>query len=291
LTVPITGSTINWSPAQAVLNINGVYDPFVAVDTNGHPWIGYSGTGGSVSITKSSSLANQSWVTATGFPHAFVNISNYNDQSAIEIIPMNSGIVSVFSNYTNIANCITPYDCYTVRSSFLSLDCWNGTAFEHSMFVSDGSPDGRFFSAVGKGNAVDIVYESRVSNVQQTYCPCDFRFVQYNYTSNTFSTNEIVIANTSDAIAPSLSADSLTGDLYAFWVNGSLILSTIYNSTTASWSSAYLFSNESNIAASNILNTSYKSGINGQTRIITLEWAVRVGNILDVRYGDIVGLL
>jgi hypothetical protein len=287
----ITGSTITWSSPQAILSSNGVYDPFIAVDKDGRPWIGYMGTGGSISVIASSSLANQTWSTAIGFPHLFVGGSNYNDQSAIEVLPTNSGMVAIYSNYTNVANCITPYDCYTVRSSFLTADSWNGTAFEPSRYISDGSPDGRFFSAVDEGNIVDIVFESRVSNVQQTYCPCDFRFAEYNSTTNAFAVNQTIITNTNYAMAPSLSADSLTGDLYAFWINGSLILSAAYNSTTSTWSSVYLFSNESNIAADNVLNTSYESGINGQTRIITLEWAVQIGSTVDVRFGYIKGEL
>lgn len=206
---PGSNGSITWSQAEqtAVAGASGVsyQNLYVSVDSNGHPYIFYenytSGSNGFPMVT-SSSTADGTWSTASGFPYQLNTTASSGWDG--EIIPQTSGNILAIYDYTGAP--------VTVRE-------YNGT-WGNEIKSSSTTYGGNGFSAVAQGDNVHIVFTA-----SSTY---NLNYTMFNYTSNSLSSEIIVQAST----PPSLSCLSIDeyNRLYCFWEGSPIANHVFYKS-------------------------------------------------------------
>lgn len=205
--MPNSNGTITWSTPteQTVITVADplqLHEPFITVDSEGYPWIGYRwGTNGDrwPNCTKSS-LNNGTWQTASGFPYQLSQLSKTN--WAVSIVPL------------------TQQKAYAVYLSVGSVRgrLWNGVAFQNEELIASASISGRTrfaHSAVARGDDVYLVFLN-ISLINE--------ILFYNRTYATgWNTKETVQSSVESTAFPVLSINSTNTDLYCFWANSDTI--------------------------------------------------------------------
>ncbi len=206
--MPHPDGTITWSTPdeQTAVEVKDPYilhEPFVTVDSEGYPWIGYRwGTNGDrwPNCTKSS-LNNGTWQTAPSFPYQLSPLSAPN--WAVSIIPLTQQ--KVYAVYLSVG---------AIRGRL-----WNGTAFENEELVAPASvwPARTRFahSVVARGDNVYFTF----LNVSITT-----KILFFNRTYETgWNPPETIETGIDDTAFPVLSIDQTKGDFYCFWADNDII--------------------------------------------------------------------
>ncbi len=205
---PNSDGTITWSTPdeQTVISPSPlkIYEPFITVDSEGYPWIGYRwGINGEKypNCTKSS-LNNGTWQTTPGFPYQLSSFVGSDGNWAVSIVPL------------------TQQKMYAVYlcAGLLRGKLWDGTVFKYEEFIAEASIAKRTrfaHSLVARENDVYLVF----LNVSVTK-----RILFCRRTSGIgWSEQETIQASVNDTAFPVLSIDSSNGDLYCFWANNDVI--------------------------------------------------------------------
>jgi hypothetical protein len=209
--IPNPNGTITWSTPdeQTVLSTTlQFHEPFIAVDSEGYPWIGYRwGTDGDrwPNCTKSS-LNNGTWQTAPGFPYRLspFSIPNW----AVSIVPLTQQ--KVYAVYLSLG---IPGSLGAVRGKL-----WNGTAFENEELIAPATISGRTrfaHSVVAMENNVYLVFlnltiTSKILFLTRTY-------------GVGWSAPETIQSAVASTAFPVLSIDLSNGGLTCFWADNDVI--------------------------------------------------------------------
>lgn len=216
--IPNSDGTITWSADEQVA-VPGVSDGYywainIAVDTSGHPWIGYQaalGTGTFPCVAKSAST-DGTWASETGFPYTLREEGG--DWQSMPM-PLSSNAVLVLYGNKYGTLWAKKYDGswsdeIRVSPTWRTLDDYYG------------------FSAVPYGSAVHAVYKDSNDH---------FIYTRYNPSENNFTEGEDLGAFDG---APVISIDQVTGDLYLFacftnWPDGYVNYTRYHNNTWEDW--------------------------------------------------------
>ncbi|MEM3459024.1 MAG: hypothetical protein QXN36_00335 [Candidatus Bathyarchaeia archaeon] len=205
---PNPDGTITWSTpdeqiALEVADPLQLHEPFVTVDSEGYPWIGYRwGTNGDrwPNCTKSA-FNNGTWQTASGFPYQLSTLSAPN--WAVSIVPLTQQ--KVYAVYLSIG---------AIRGRL-----WNATAFENEELIAPASVSPartRFaHSVVARENNVYFTF----LNVSTT-----IKILFFNRTYETgWGSPETIETGIGETAFPVLSIDQTKGDFYCFWADNDII--------------------------------------------------------------------
>ena len=228
---PTSSGSITWIAAEqtAIAAVSSVTysNPYVSVDSAGHAWISYDYYTTSITpyVTESASTASGAgggtWgTTPSGFPHQLSSTAESGWMSAT--IPLTSGNMLVI---------------YAGNGVYLYADEWSGTSWGTPITSAYEVANSEFFGAVANGNNVNIAYTTSAYAIQ---------YMQYIYSSNSFSAGATLESGASANYAPVISMDPVTGNLYVFWA-GYPTANHIYYSeySGSSWSSPVSWITES----------------------------------------------
>ena len=215
---PNADGTITWSAAEQTAASNAYY-PFVSVDANGYVWIGYYyyTIGASYPYVIRSGNNDGTWgTTPSGFPYQLSTISA-SQMWAVTILPLTSG--KMLALYT--------YD----SGHAISARAWNGTAW------------GTEASTTSTGTYADLSAVAQGDDVHLTFCTTGYNilYTKYSYASNSFSAETTLVSGSANAIAPVISINPATNDLYVFWAGyptANHIYYRKYNASTGTWETA-----------------------------------------------------
>ena len=186
----ITWSTTSEQTAYLSDSTHHPAYPFVSVDSDGYPWIGFSlyWYGHRSYVTKSS-MNNGTWSTPSGFPYELTNtISGYN---RVTIVPLTNSKV---------------YALYTGTGAYVYGKLWTGSWGSQEQASTGTIQSGSSYSAVASNDDVHLVYLTS-SNIK-------YRKRVYGTGWQSEVTVQGSVTTTS---APTLSINTLTGNLYCFW--------------------------------------------------------------------------
>jgi hypothetical protein len=239
---PNADGTITWStPNEQVVvstNTSELHEPFISVDSEGYPWIGYRwGSNTKWPNCTKSSLNNGTWQTAQGFPYQLFTAVTLVPNWAVSIVPL------------------TQQKMYAVYlcSGAVRGRLWNGTAFENEELIANaviGTRTRFAHSVVAKDDNVYLVF------LNATTTNGDILFFSRTYGAS-WSEKEVVQPSASTSSFPVLSLNMSDGSLYCFWANNDAIYYEDY--TEGAWNS-----NATTLAAENnlyeqTLSCSYES--------------------------------
>lgn len=237
---PNSDGSITWSaPEQTVISTTTqLHEPFISVDSEGYPWIGYRwGDSDKWPNCTKSSLNNGTWQTAQGFPYQLFTLSAWPNW-AVSIVPLTQQ--KMYAVYLNQG---------AVRGKL-----WNGTAFENEELIANAIISGRTrfaHSVVTKDNYVYLVF------LNATATNGDILFFSRTYGVG-WSEKEVVQPSASSSSFPVLSINMSDGDLYCFWANNDVIYYKNY--TLGSWNpNAATWVAETNLYEET-LSCSYQTG-------------------------------
>jgi hypothetical protein len=230
---PNADGTITWSTtaeqtAYDAAYVRGVIAeyirfPFVSVDSNGYPWIGFLDFEAvevtyTLKVTKSSTN-DGTWSTASGFPYALAYIGG-----CVAPIPLTAGKMLVV---------------YGTSSLTVKARAWNGSAWLTEVATTSAIDDDYAYSAVAQGDDVHLVFLK--------YTTFDIIYVKYSYASNSFGTETTLQSATTSTSAPVISIDPNTNDLYVLWAGPTAnhIYYRKYNASTGLWELAVNWLDES----------------------------------------------
>ena len=197
---PNSDGTVTWSAAEqtAVSGTSGVtlYDPMIAVDGGGYPWIGYQRYNGTYYypyVTKASTN-DGTWTTASGFPYQLSSAASSNDW-AVSITPLTNQRVLATYGYV---------------SSPVKAKLWSGSAWGDEESASTSNLNyGDYHSAVAEGDDVHLVFLKLTAH--------DIIYVKRTYSSSSWSSEATVYASAHQYSAPVLSINATNNKLYCFW--------------------------------------------------------------------------
>ena len=214
--VPYANGTIIWQAEQTIIGSPynneihlGYYYPQGCVDSNGYPWVAYEMINSSSAVVLGSyaiksSTNDGTWNTETNFPYKLSSITPVGAFGQ-GIYPLTNG--KVLAIY--------------VSSGYAFAQAWNGRNWLPEVQTTarlQGDQYGYFtWSAVSQGDYVHFVYTTANVNYGIGY-------VQYNYTSNSFSSESIVQQSYLEQWGYTqilLSLDPQTDNLYCIWINPS----------------------------------------------------------------------
>jgi hypothetical protein len=213
--LPNAGGSITWSAEQvAVAGVAAtIYRvPAVAVDANGYPFIGYYSDAASdyPFITKAATN-DGTWTAAAGFPHQLATTTA--TTWAVQPVALAGGRMLAIYGYA---------------ATKPSSKVWTGSAWataRASFTAVNQITSGTYASAVGQGDTAHFAYltvaTSAIKYLKFTYSAADTTYY------GAWSAEESVQASVTGTSAPTLSLDSASGDLYAFWA-GSPTANHIY---------------------------------------------------------------
>jgi hypothetical protein len=215
--IPNSDGTITWSTPNeqtaVSTNTSELHEPFISVDSEGYPWIGYRwGISYKWPNCTKSSLNNGTWQTAQGFPYQLFTSSAWPNW-AVSIVPLTQQ--KMYAVYLNQG---------AVRGRL-----WNGTAFEDEELIANAviSERTRFaHSVVAKENNVYLVF------LNATVTDNTILFFSRTYGVG-WSGKEVVQPSVANTSFPVLSLDPSDGALYCFWANNDVIYYKNY--TLGSW--------------------------------------------------------
>lgn len=198
---PNSDGTVTWSADEqtAVTGSSGVtyYQPTIATDDSGYPWIGYRYVSGSTKrpyVTKSSSNTG-TWSTASGFP---VDLTGWNAAEWVVVpVPLTSGKMLVL---------------YNSFGRVIYARQWTGSSWGYTSQTSSATGEGcsNYYSAVNEGDNVHLVFANSTSIV----------YTKYTYSSHSFSPETKLKTFTSQSeVPPIICRDSNTNNLYVFWAS------------------------------------------------------------------------
>lgn len=208
--IPNANGTITWSAAEqiAVFGVSGISLslPFVAVDTGNHPWVAYKFQNGSdyyPYVTKSSNN-NGTWSTDNNFPFKLSN----------------NGSLGWISTITPLTNdkmyAISLSAVYNYRIGRL----WNGIAWENEESpITASSINCATHSVVAQGDDICLAFLDTPN--------FNIKYRKRFYSNSSWGTEVTIRANTTYTCDPILSIDTLTNNLYCFWM-GSPSINCIY---------------------------------------------------------------
>jgi hypothetical protein len=194
-----TGNTINWDTETIAVpgNENKKYiNPFISVDDNGYPWIGYTevvsppvDTTGIPYVTKSSTN-DGTWQTTPGFPF---KLSSSLGTWAVQVHPFSLNEV---------------YAVYARGFDTVKGRLWNGSVWLYEEEVSSSKIiDGTYHSVVCVNNVIHLAFLSSNNSI-----------VYLNRTENGWSSEELIQTTVSSTSAPVLGFDDYASELYCFWI-------------------------------------------------------------------------
>jgi uncharacterized protein YxjI len=230
--LPNSDGSITWSTENEVAIptiYNRVYYPFVSVDSNGYPWIGYidrtganyypyvvkgsanDGTFGTPTITQLSTTRSINW--------------------RVSIIPLTEGKMLAI---------------YARNGQTIRAKRWDGSSWGSEKATTSSIAYGYSFSAVAQGDDVHLVFLTTTYNIIYT---------KYTYSSDSFGPETILISGATSTSAPVISIDASTKNLYVFaatkttgtpsgWI-ANHIYYKIYFTSSGSWSDWIDWINES----------------------------------------------
>ncbi|MGP3705202.1 MAG: carboxypeptidase-like regulatory domain-containing protein [Candidatus Bathyarchaeota archaeon] len=243
--VPRSDGTIDfYDEFIAVEGFSGVYRVCnIAVDSNGCPYISYHVGGSYLNVTKSYSN-NGSWNTAYGYP---VRISSFTSLGAINSIVVPLSNLKMFVLY---------------GSSYIYGRAFNGTAWLNEVSTGLRMQNFAYVSAVAYNDVVHVVFLE--------YSYYDIEYINYSYSTNSWSPTFTVQATVSSSSAPVLSVDE-SGTLYCFWtVSGVLYYKRCINGYWDTEPTAWF--SEVDITANDVLTCFYRSSGSTSTYYIGLEY-------------------
>jgi len=240
--VPNSNGTITWNMDEqvAVESSSAVYSPFIAVDSEGYPWIGYQ-CNKHPWVTKSS-LNNGSWVTASGFPYE-LSTTDLSSQKP-SIIPLTNGKVAVI---------------YEGGDEKIKVRAWTGAQWKSEVSGINTLYDGEKYSAVAVGDTVHIVYISEVGYY--------LYYTKYTYSTNALST-ETRLFTESISQAPVICADEDSGDLYVFFEDDDVIYYVKYTASSSSWGNKVSWIDETSETVQGSYVTCFYQAYNGKIGLI-----------------------
>ena len=219
--VPNSNGTISWNAAeQTVTTPNNTCSRVnITVDSNGYVWIGYfDNTATCAYVIKSGNLVSVgTWgSTPTGFPYKLSTSLFY----YVVPVALTSGKMAVF---------------YISSSGTLYLQSWSGSAWNAEIHTVSSLPSvaGYYFSVCANGDTVNVVLTKT--------SPYKIQHTIYTYSSNTFSAEVTVESGVTSTSAPVLSINSITGDLYCFWIGyptANYIYYKKYTYASSTWDSS-----------------------------------------------------
>jgi hypothetical protein len=194
---PNSDGTITWTAEVTAYQATGHYPgyPFVAVDSNGYPWIAYHQyySPNRMAYVTKSSTKDGTWSTAAGFPYQLTTTS-----SAIywrtEMIPLTSGKMLAI---------------YTYAGTYISAKRWDGSAWGAEKNTASQISDGAYYSAVAQGDDVHLVFLKKTDY--------DVIYSKYTYASDAWGDVTTVQLATTSTLDPVLSINTATNDRYCFW--------------------------------------------------------------------------
>jgi hypothetical protein len=179
-------------PAAPNLIFESIY---LSVDSAGYPWIGYTKYDGShrYPFVIASSKNDGTWTNARGFPY---QLSTASTTWRISVIPLTSRKMLAV---------------YSVGSSTIRVKRWDGTFWGSERATASKIVTDNYYSASAQGDDVHLVYLSM--------SPHKILYTNYTYTRDAWQTSETTIqTSVSSTTAPVLSYDSVSNDLYVFWL-------------------------------------------------------------------------
>jgi len=191
----LSGSSIIWDDEQvAVPAVTGVKyrNPAIAIDSNGYPWIGYVYTSEVINypyVTKSSTK-DGSWTTENGFPFCL-------EEWAVDgcfLVPLTEGKMLAL---------------YSACGTVIKARSWNGSSWNSAVATTSNVLSNFYESATNVGDDVHLVF------LKQS--PYDLIHTKYVYSSNSFTSETTIIANTTPETTPVLSKNPTTNELHCFW--------------------------------------------------------------------------
>ncbi|MBV6341216.1 hypothetical protein [Candidatus Magnetobacterium casense] len=187
--------TIDFDHAEVTAvtgSLDGTNNGFgLAVDSGGHPWIGYltSGLDGYVSR---SSETDGGWTNDVGFPYSF---SSYNGMTSFSILPLPSDERVIVIGY--------------VYQHTLVARRWTGAAWGAEQELASNHCMG-FGSAVLYGDYAEVVYLEETTN--------DLLFTTFSYSSQSWGSVAEIYAAASATSYPVITLDD-SNDRWVFWAN------------------------------------------------------------------------
>lgn len=194
---PNADGTIAWSapeqiavPAEASVYY---YEPFVSVDSDGYPWIGYrrrQATTYQPYVTKSSTN-DGTWTTAPNFPYRLSTVSS--SAWRVSVVPLTVGKVYIIYARTGASN--------------TKGQLWDGLSWGTEETVTSlNLYSQNYYSATEEGDDVHFVFLET--------SPYNIRYVKRTYGVG-WGTPQTVQPSTTTTSAPALSISNST--LYCFW--------------------------------------------------------------------------
>lgn len=195
---PNADGSISWSAEQTAIAAEADHEwltPFVAVDSNGYPFITYHYRESPASIylpaVTKSSANDGTWATASGFPYDLS--TSWTDWEAITI-PLTDG--KMYAIYSH--------------DSWHRGKLWSDSSWGGEETIATGAQDYAWFSAVNEGDDVHIVYLKATSY--------DLAYKKRTYGVG-WGSEETVQSSTTSITAPLLSIDTINSIPYCFWTN------------------------------------------------------------------------
>lgn len=218
---PETGGTITWCDDEQTVEQGASNDdykrPYIAVDSVGEPWIGYTMYNDSAVSRRpyvtTSDWSNGSWHTRTGFPHELSTTKDTN--WGVALAPMTSG---------------RTYVVWCRNGQPISGKQWNGASWEATRTTTSSIQNHWYKSLVNVGDNVHMVFSNTTSKIIHT---------MYNYSTNSWDWEKTV---QSTAYPPVLSKDG--EQLYCFWADISSDHVYYKTYTAPSWGSLQDWINE-----------------------------------------------
>lgn len=168
--------------------------PIIAVDSGGYPWIGYQSSSGGLMypwVTKSSTN-DGTWATQDGFPYQLNAVAH---GWMTEVIPLTGQkVLAVYA-----------YNGLTIRSQRWEGAAWGAGGEKHTTSTVNYER----FSAVNQDDDVRMCFLSTGNDILDT---------KYTYLDDSWGAETTVQAAVTASSAPCLSKDSVTNDLYCFWI-------------------------------------------------------------------------
>jgi hypothetical protein len=197
---PHSDGTIDWQTEQLVNNsIQRYWYPTIAVDSNGYPWISYTGRTGTNTyypFVIKSSRNDGIWATESGFPFQLDNIT-YTDQWITSVIALNSGrVYAIYQNWM-----------YPVFRGRLWTGSWSG----HETVSSVYSVHSQAMKVSAMGDDVHIAYQPMENSNAIIY--------QKRTYGSGWGSEETVTLNAIVSSSVGICLNTSTGLIVVFWDN------------------------------------------------------------------------
>ncbi|MBA7507053.1 hypothetical protein ES706_05769 [subsurface metagenome] len=214
---PNSDGTITWSADEQTVHDGTSTDvhwtPNITVDSGGYAWIGTQYYDGNLKYPWVFKNAENdgTWSTATGFPYQLS--TTYSDTWRVSVVPLTDSKV---------------YAIYAYKGYAAYGKLWSGSSWGDEETTMSKSYDGYAHSAVAEGDNVHLVF------LHYDLTP-GIRYNKRTYGTG-WGTGVTVQADGVDEMAPVLSIDTASGDLYCFWA-GSPAADMIYykKQVSGSW--------------------------------------------------------